>query len=229
MKKYHLFLIILFTIVWVWAAMNPVLRSDWLLENILVLIFVPLIIFLGRYFEFSNISYTCITIFLILHVIGSHYTYPEVPFGYTLQDFLGANRNMYDRLVHFSFGFLMAYPLREIFIRVSRARGFWAYYFPIDLILAGSAAYEIFEWLAASYIDPASGIAFLGTQGDVWDTQKDMLVAGAGAVLMMFVVAGINMALDSNFWKDMKQSFKLQKSDEPLGEVRLKQLLEKEL
>src|SRR3954469_270201 len=133
MKKYHIFLITIFVLVWIWAAINPVFRQDWLLENYLIFVCVPIILIAGYYFRLSNVSYTLITIFMILHVIGSHYTYEHVPFGYTLQHWFGSNRNMYDRLVHFSFGFLLAYPIREVFMRLSHVRGFWAYYFPLDL------------------------------------------------------------------------------------------------
>src|SRR3989344_1876731 len=98
MKKYHYFLLIAFFGVWTWSAINPKFPEDWLLENSLVVIFVPLILLLGNYFKLSKVSYTLITIFLILHIIGSHYTFSHVPFGYTLQEWLGGGRNMYDRL-----------------------------------------------------------------------------------------------------------------------------------
>ncbi len=116
----------LFVAAWTWAAIAPKYRYEWWLENVLVLIFVPLIIMLGRYFRLSSVSYTLLTIFLNLHVIGSHYTCSEVPFGY-LQQWLGAGRNMYDRSVHFSFGCLLAYPVREMFVRVARVRGLWSF------------------------------------------------------------------------------------------------------
>jgi putative membrane protein len=149
MTKYHKLLALVFLAVWVWAAINPTYRHDWLLENYLVFIFVPAIILTGRYFRLSSISYGLITLFMILHVIGSHYTYAEVPFGYVLQEWLGASRNMYDRLVHFSFGLLLAYPIREVFMRVSRVKGIWAYYLPLDVTLSFSAVYEIIEWVTA--------------------------------------------------------------------------------
>ncbi|MCC2630214.1 MAG: hypothetical protein K0S38_23 [Candidatus Paceibacter sp.] len=192
MKKYHLFLIIIFTIVWVWGAIDPIMREDWLLENILVLIFVPLVILIGRHFKFSYTSYTLITLFLILHIIGAHYTYVRVPFGDTVAHLLGENRNAYDRLVHFSFGLMIAYPAREIFVRVSKIKGFWSYFFPVDVILSVSAAYEVFEWFIAAKVSQVSSIAFLGTQGDQWDTQKDMFLAGAGAICIMLIIFSIN-------------------------------------
>ena len=224
MKKggwYKLFLVIIFLAFWIWAAINPVYPDDWLLENYLIFIFVPLIILAGFYFRLSNLSYTLITIFMILHVIGSHYTYAEVPFGYFLQSLFNSNRNMYDRLVHFSFGFLLAYPIREIFMRLVKVKGFWAYYFPLDLTLAFSATYELVEWLAAATVGSAAGIAFLGAQGDIWDAQKDMLLAGVGAIITMSVTALINIKYNKSFWKEIKESFKISKTDEPLGEVKL--------
>jgi len=228
MKKggwYKLFLVIIFLAFWIWAAINPVYPDDWLLENYLIFIFVPLIILAGFYFRLSNLSYTLITIFMILHVIGSHYTYAEVPFGYFLQSLFNSNRNMYDRLVHFSFGFLLAYPIREIFMRLVKVKGFWAYYFPLDLTLAFSATYELVEWLAAATVGSAAGIAFLGAQGDIWDAQKDMLLAGVGAIITMSVTALINIKYNKSFWKEIKESFKISKTDEPLGEVKLEKMI----
>jgi putative membrane protein len=163
---------------------------------------------------------------MVIHVIGSHYTYVAVPFGFTLQDWFGADRNMYDRLVHFCFGFLLAYPVREVFMRLSRVKGFWSYYFPLDLVGASSAAYEIIEWLTALRVDPAAGLAFLGSQGDVWDAQKDMLIAIVGAVLAMLVIFIINWIFNKDHWKEFKDSFRMPQDDRPLGEQRLKEYLQ---
>jgi len=215
-------------VVWIWAAIKPLYPRDWLLENMLVFAGVPLIIVSAVYFRLSKLSYTLITLFMVMHVIGSHYTYAEVPFGYTLQRWFGSSRNMYDRLVHFCFGFLLAYSVREVFLRLAKVKGFWGYFLPIDLTLALSATYEIIEWVVAARVDPKAGIAYLGTQGDVWDTQKDMLMAGIGALLAMVIVAIVNMWLNPSFWKEMRESFRIQKDDEPLGEVRLKELIEKD-
>jgi putative membrane protein len=225
MKKYHWFLIAVFLIVWIWAAINPVFPHDWLLENYLVFIFVPIILLIGHYFKLSKVSYTLITLFLILHVIGSHYTYAEVPFGYTLQDWLGASRNMYDRLVHFSCGFLMFYPIREMFMRLAKVKGIWAYILPIDLWGSFSAIYEIIEWQAAKNVDPAAGLAFLGSQGDIWDAQKDMFMAIIGACIAALVIFLINMIYKKDFWQDMKESFKRPKHDRMLGEEELKRMV----
>jgi putative membrane protein len=223
MRRYHWFLLGVFLAVWIWSAINPKFPEDWLLENYLMFVFVPLIVLSGWYLRLSNVSYTLITVFMLLHVVGSHYTYSEVPFGYTLQEWFGANRNMYDRLVHWSFGLLLAYPIREAFMRVARARGVWALYLPFDVTLAFSAAYEIIEWLAAALVSPETGLAFLGTQGDVWDAQKDMLAAGSGAALAMVMVALANWVYNAAFLRELKSSLKIPRDDEPLGEVVLRQ------
>ncbi len=209
MTKYHWFLILSFLLVWIWAAINPVFPNDWLLENYLVFIFVPIILLIGRYFKLSKASYTVITIFMILHVIGSHYTYAEVPFGYTLQDWFGSDRNMYDRVVHFLFGFLFFYPIREVFMRLAKVKGIWAYIIPIDLLGSFSALYEIVEWQAAKNVAPEAGLAFLGSQGDVWDAQKDMLLAILGALLGAVIIFIINWMYKKDFWQDIKDGFKL--------------------
>lgn len=225
MTRYHKFLLLLFAAVWTWAAIGPKYPHDWLLENYLVFIFVPLILLVSRYFRLSDLSYTLITLFMALHVVGSHYTYAEVPFGYELQQWLGAGRNMYDRLVHCSFGLLLAYPLREMFLRIARTQGVWGYWLPIELVLAFSAGYEIIEWLVAARVDPEAGLAFLGTQGDIWDAQKDMLLAGAGAALAMGVVALVHWRYDPGFVRELRESLSISKGEAPLGEVKLRDLL----
>lgn len=221
MTRYHALLLGVFAAVWVWAAIEPKYPHDWLLENYLVFVFVPVILLTARYFRLSNLSYTLITAFMLMHVVGSHYSYAEVPFGTTLQHGFGSGRNMYDRLVHFSFGLLLAYPLRELFMRVAKARGVWAYWFPLELVLAFSAGYEIIEWRVADQVDPAAGLAFLGAQGDVWDAQKDMALAMIGAAISLLVVALINWRYDPAFGGDLRASLKIERGDKPLGEQAL--------
>ena len=225
MTRYHALLLGVFAVVWTWAAIGPKYPHDWLLENYLVFVFVPFILLTARYFRLSNFSYTLITAFMLMHVVGSHYTYAEVPFGTTLQQWFGSGRNMYDRLVHFSFGLLLAYPLREIFMRVAKVRGVWSYWFPFELVLAFSGAYEIIEWLVAARVDPSAGLAFLGAQGDVWDAQKDMAVAAVGAVISLLVVAMVNWRYDPAFGDELRASLKIEHGDKPLGEQALWALL----
>lgn len=225
MTRYQKLLLVAFGLVWTWAAIAPRYPHDWLLENILVFIFVPAILLMGRYFRLSSLSYTLIALFMALHVVGSHYTYAEVPFGYTLQAWFGSERNMYDRLVHFSFGLLMAYPMRELFLRVARTRGVWGYWFPMELVLAFSALYEIIEWLVAARVDPTAGLAFLGAQGDVWDAQKDMMLAGLGATLAMAMVALVHWRMNPNFSHELRDSLRAGSHDQPLGEDALENML----
>jgi putative membrane protein len=227
MTRYHVFLLGLFAAVWTWAAIEPRYPHDWLLENYLVFVFVPLIVLTGRYFRLSDLSYTLLTLFMLLHVVGSHYTYAEVPFGAMLQDAFGSARNMYDRLVHFSFGLLLVYPLREISMRVAKVRGVWAYWFPLELVLAFSAAYEIIEWQVADRVDPSAGLAFLGAQGDVWDAQKDMALAVVGAAITLLVVALIRWRYDPAFGSDLRASLKIGRGDKPLGEEALRTMLKR--
>jgi putative membrane protein len=181
-----------YAVVWAVTAVYPVDPHDWLLENLLAVSFVAALALTWRRFPLSDTSYLLITLFLTLHAIGAHYTYAKVPAGFWVQEHFGLARNHYDRLVHFSFGLLMAYPIREVFLRVASTRGFWAYYLPLDVTLAFSAVYEIFEWLAAVIVAPDLGVAYLGTQGDVWDAQKDMLAAGTGALICMLATAWLS-------------------------------------
>jgi putative membrane protein len=178
-----------YAVVWVITAIAPLDRHDWLLENLLVVAALVILIGTYRIFPLSDLSYLLITVFMTLHAIGAHYTYSEVPFGFWLRDTFGFARNPFDRIVHFSFGLLMAYPIREVFLRVANARGVWAYYLPLDVTLAFSALYEIMEMVVATMVAPGTGDAWLGTQGDVWDPQKDMGLAALGALLCMVITA----------------------------------------
>lgn len=176
---------------WLFMAQAPIDRADWLLENFLVVVFIGLLIATYRKFPLSDLSYMLITVFMTLHSIGAHYSYAYVPVGFWFQETFQQTRNHYDRLVHFSFGLMMAYPVREIFLRVANAKGFWAYYLPLDCILAFSAMYEIMESWFAQIVSPDLGDAWLGTQGDIWDAQKDMTAALVGAFLCMLITAQI--------------------------------------
>jgi putative membrane protein len=221
---YQLCLIGGFLLLWIILAIKPVTRGNWLLENALVAVFVPLVIGTARYFRLSDLSYTLITLYLVLHAVGAHYDYSNVPFGVTLGSWFGSERNHYDRLVHFSFGFLLAYPIREMFLRIASVRGFWGYMLPLDVTLSFSAIYELVEWWIAAMVAPEMGPAFLGSQGDPWDAQKDMALAGLGALITMFVIALVNWYFDPNFWRELRESFSV-KNQQPLGEVRLREMI----
>src|SRR5687767_2953331 len=110
-------LCIAYALVWVMAAIKPVNRTDWLLENLLVFVFVPLLVFTYRQVPLSNVTYILIFLFLLLHAAGAHYTYSEVPLGYWLKETFNLQRNHFDRIVHLSFGLLLTYPVYEVLIR----------------------------------------------------------------------------------------------------------------
>ena len=171
---------------------------------------------------------TLIFLFACLHAVGAHYTYSLVPYdawaeeltGRTLSSRLGWERNHYDRLVHFSYGLLLAYPAREVFLRVADVRGFWGYYLPLDVVMATSMLYELIEWGAAMAFGGELGVAYLGTQGDPWDAQKDMALATAGAVVAMLVTAAINWHTQRDFAREWADSLRV-KRHRPLGEETL--------
>ena len=187
-KLLYITLTLLFAIAWIWAAINPLHPDDWILENVLVVLFVPFVFWASRYFVFSNTSYVLVTVFMILHVIGSHYTYAEVPFGVNLGEWIGAERNMYDRLVHLLFGVVFTYPLFEYLQKKVQVKGFLVYFVSFMTVSAFAGFYEVIEWIAASVVDPEAGATFLGTQGDIWDAQKDMALAIVGSFVVLCIV-----------------------------------------
>lgn len=230
--RYPRTLLILFLLYAAAWAYKPRDVKDWALENALTVIFVAALIVTYKRFQLSNISYTLIFIFMALHTVGAHYTYSQVPyndwtrklFGSPLNEWFGFQRNHFDRLVHFSFGFLLAYPIRELFLRIAGARGFWGYYLPLDLTMSFSMVYELIEWAAAIILGGELGQAFLGSQGDVWDAHKDMALASAGAAISMAVVALINWKFDKNFGAELRGSL-VAKDVGPLGEKRLAEMM----
>ena len=174
-------------LLWVVTAIEPFDRRDWLLENLLVFIYGFLLLVTYRRFAFSNLSYGLFTVFLSLHLVGAHYTYAETPPGYWLQELFDLQRNHYDRIVHFSFGLLIAYPFRELLLRAAGVRKSWSYLLAVTLVLAFSGIYEIIEAIVAQIVSPELGSAYLGTQGDEWDAQKDAFEAFVGAVVAMTI------------------------------------------
>lgn len=174
---------LLFCIVWVNSLIGTTDIKNWLIENTLTVIALLFLIFNYKKYKFSNFSYLLICIFLCLHVYGSKYTYAENLFGYWLQDVLHSSRNQYDRLVHFSFGLLLYYPLQECFLKWIKIPEYLALKLPVLVILSASALYEIVEWLVAAVFFVEEGVSYLGTQGDVWDSQKDMAIAFLGVLL----------------------------------------------
>jgi len=172
-------------IFWVVMAIEPVYRFDWFLENLLVGIYAVFLIATYRVFRFSNVSYFLFTIFMTLHLLGAHYTYSESPPGYWLQAAFDLDRNHYDRVVHFSYGLLIAYPFKEALTRIVKVAPLWSHFIAVNMVLAFSAFFELVEAVIAVVVSPEAGAAYLGTQGDEWDAHHDMFLAFLGAVIAM--------------------------------------------
>ena len=215
----------LFAILWVWLAIEPVDRADWLLENVLLLPAFLLLFWGWKHQLFSRTSHTLIFLFLCLHEVGAHYTYSKVPydawteavFGVSLNETFAWERNHYDRLLHFLYGFLCAYPCREIFLRLAQARGFWSYFLPLDLMISTSALFELIEWAVAVFLGGDLGTAYLGTQGDEWDAHKDIALASLGALIAMVITAAINRSRQRDFAREWSQSLRVKPSPEEEG------------
>ena len=178
-----------FLAVWANSFLGTTDVSNWMLENLLVFIFLGFLMFTYRKYQFSDLSFLLVCIYLCLHVYGSKHTYAENPFGFWLQDQFNWSRNHYDRIVHFSFGFLLAYPMREMFLRWLKFPRWVSWMLPIEITLSIGAFYELIEWAVADLFFPAQGDAYLGTQGDIWDAQKDIFLAVLGAILATTIVS----------------------------------------
>lgn len=178
-----------YAVFWAAMAIAPLDRFDWFLENLLVFATVPWLIHMYLRRPLSNASYVLLVLFYCLHTVGSHYTYSEAPIGYWVSDLLGLERNHYDRFVHFSFGLLLCYPMQELIQRAAQPRGNWALVFAVMLVCTFSLAYETMEWIVAVIVSPEASLAFLGTQGDVFDAQKDSALAALGSIITACVVA----------------------------------------
>jgi putative membrane protein len=175
--------------IWIITAFHPVDRQAWLLENILVVLFAAVLSITHRRLELSNASYLCIALFLMLHMVGAHYTYAKMPLGLWAKETFGFSRNHFDRVAHFGFGFFLAFPIRELLIRFSGTRRAWSFWIAAGVIVAVSGFFEILEAIVAEIVAPGQGVNWLGGQGDQWDAQNDMLSAMVGALSMMAAVA----------------------------------------
>ena len=226
--RYPLLLAILFLAYWIVLAIEAMDRADWLLENLLAIVFAAVLVASFKRLPLSRISYSLLFLFLCLHTLGAHYTYSQVPydawtralFGASLNETFGWQRNHFDRLVHFSYGLLLAYPIREVFLRVVDARGFWGYFLPLDVTMSTSMIFELFEWVVAERVGGDLGMAYLGTQGDVWDAHKDMALASLGAALAMALAMAVNVRLQRDFAREFRDSLRVKRA-EPLGEVQI--------
>ena len=176
---------------WVSTFLFTPNKANWYTENALTVFSLIVLLMSYKNFKFSDLSYLLFGIYLLLHMYGAEYTYAENPFGFWLRDTLSLGRNYYDRIVHFSFGFLLTYPMREYFKNYFDWPNWVCWVLPCEITLSFSGMYELIEWLVADIFFPAEGIAYLGSQGDIWDAQKDMSIAFIGSVLAVLVIASL--------------------------------------
>ncbi|MFK7693475.1 DUF2238 domain-containing protein [Paenibacillus sp. HJGM_3] len=176
-------MLLLYAAYWIVAAIKPTSRGEWLLENILVALTALVLGLTYRKFKFSNLSYFFILLYLVFHTYGAHYTYSATPFDNWLKSAFDTKRSYYDRVVHFLFGFLLAYPVREWFVRLSGLAKQWTLLIPIILLVTFSSIFEIFEMRIALIMKSQLARDYVGLQGDVWDSVKDIEMGLLGAVL----------------------------------------------
>ncbi|MDD3591905.1 MAG: DUF2238 domain-containing protein [Sulfurovum sp.] len=206
MPKSHKIVYAVYVIIWIIMAIDPKYPQDWLLENVLVFVFFPFILFMDSKHRYSLISIILLLIFASLHSLGSHYTYAEMEHFDVISKFFGFERNHFDRVVHFLFGLLVFRILFEM-ITYSISSLKTALFFTLTTIISISTIYEMLEWFAAITFHPELGMAFLGTQGDIWDAHKDTLAAMIGALINFF------------FYTHYDKLFKMRSTQRQAGEA----------
>jgi putative membrane protein len=201
-----------FALVFFWSAIRPWHPADWMLENLMTLLGLSILFAIYRKLPFSPLAWVLSFSFLCLHEVGAHYTYAEVPWrdwwaaltGRAVEE---GQRNHFDRVVHFLYGLMLFLPWREVFQRLGGVRGFWSFAWPLLFIVASSTLYELLEWAAAEVFGGDLGMAYLGTQGDIWDAHKDMALAGLGGLLAMIAVMIVEWRRDpAGFSKEWRES-----------------------
>jgi len=171
------------------SAINPFDGLTWWLETFPVLLGLPLVLLTAKNFPLTQLSYRLLFLHAVILIVGAHYSYARVPLGFWVQDWFDLSRNHYDRLGHLAQGFIPAILAREVLIRRSLLQaGKWLFFLVLCVYLAISAFYELIEWWVAIAAQQGA-VEFLGTQGDVWDTQADMMMALIGSVLAQLLLA----------------------------------------
>ena len=188
--NYPIVLLVIFLIIWIVLAINPNHRSVWIDENILTVLFVGLLVLSYRRFRFSNLSYGLLFVFMVLHSVGAHYSYNQMPLFDLIREIFNLSRNHYDRVVHFLFGVLFFVPVYDILVGIFRVPKGWrglfvAFFVVVDL----KGGFEVIEY---GYVwvkeDPLTVTNYLGEQGDTWDSQKDVFLGTIGAGISWFLV-----------------------------------------
>ncbi|MHB8062079.1 MAG: DUF2238 domain-containing protein [Ruminiclostridium sp.] len=183
-RQLHL-MIVIYIVVFIILSLKPVDRYEWWFENLASLLVVASLAGLYKKYRLTNYSYTCILILLILHTMGAHYTYSFCPIGNWLKGYLGLRRNNFDRLVSFTFGLLITSPVMELLYHKLRLRYFQACVLSSVIILSIFALFELYEMYSSMLLSPEQASVFLGSQGDIWDSQNDMVMGLLGTLVNM--------------------------------------------
>ena len=192
-RQYLSSLFIFVAAFFIWSAIHPHDYFTWFLEVFPVLIAIPILVMTYNKFPLTNLVYGLIAVHMVILLVGGHYTYAEMPLFSWLRDYYGWDRNYYDRLGHVAQGFVPAMIAREILLRTSPLRlGKWLFFIVVCVCLAMSAFYEFIEWWVA-LASGSDAVAFLATQGDVWDTQWDMFLAFSGAISAQLLLAKVHL------------------------------------
>ena len=181
-------LALLFLTYWIYGWFNCINLEDWIIENLLVVICLSILMLTRKWHRLSDLSYLCIFAFVMIHLYGAFYAYTQNVLGEWLQNTYHLWRNPYDRIVHFSFGFFMAYPYREILINKFKVSSRAAWLLPIEIAFSLGTIFELIEWAVAEFTTKETGETYVATQGDVWDAHKDIALAALGAALAMLLV-----------------------------------------
>jgi putative membrane protein len=188
-RNFYLILLAILGIVFIWSAFAPLERFTWWLEIFPILIALPILLLSYKNFQFTHLAYVLMLVHAIILMVGGHYTYAEVPLFNWLRDTFELSRNYYDRVGHLAQGFVPAIIVREILIKKSPlVLGQWLFFIVCCICLSISVIYEFIEWWTA-VLEGGAAEAFLGTQGDVWDTQWDMFCALIGSVIAQLLLA----------------------------------------
>lgn len=188
-SRVHLALLISAALYLVWSGLFPRERVTWVAETAPAMIGAIILILTYRRFRFTTLTYAMAWLFALILITGGHWTYAEVPVGNWARDAMGLSRNHFDRVGHFMQGVVPALFARELLLRTSGLqRGKWLFFTCVSMALAISAGYEIFEWQYAVFFGGQRAEDFLGSQGDVWDAQKDMFMALIGAVISLLLL-----------------------------------------
>jgi putative membrane protein len=194
---------IIYLVFWITTAISPIDRTQWLIENLLPVGMIIVLVLTFKRFQFTNLSYLFMLILLILHTYAAHYTYQHTPFDIWLKHSFHTQRSYFDRVVHFAFGLFLTYPIRELLTRVATIRGFWSYAVPIAVVFSFSALFEVVEMLVALVAGQA-GADYIGLQGDIFDTQKDMGLGLLGGIVSMGILVGVLNLRKNNLKKKRK-------------------------